>query len=332
MDRDNCFAAEISAPDINKMVLMTGRSYPEYAEKVARHLGVKLQVAKIKEFSNDNTFVKLPCNVRGRDVYIIQTSSHPVNTHFMELCMMVRACVTSSAKSVNVITPYAFYSRSEKKDQPRICITGRLCADFLESAGVTRVITLNLHAQAFGAFFSVPFDQLFADDVLCDGLHEHMPIDNSVIVTPDVGGAKLAERFSKFLDLPLAFLYKKRTDNKENPVITACAGDVAGKNAIIVDDEINTGGSFISAIEYLKNLGAKSIYGCVIHPAFAPGALKRICDSEISKLLVADSFPITEQCSDKLIVVSTTELVAKAIKQIFNKKSITGLFPHHDRF
>jgi ribose-phosphate pyrophosphokinase len=264
--------------------------------------------------------------VRGKDVYIVQSSCPPVNENIMELLIMIDAIRHAKADSVTAVLPYYPYARSDKKDEPRISITARLIADLLETAGADRVMTMNLHSPQIAGFFRIPVDHLLAGKLLCD-YYKKAGIDNCVVVAPDAGSAKRAGHYAITLGLPLAILDKRRNDDSENAKVHHVIGEVKGKRALIFDDEIATGGSILEVVKALESLGVKEIEAACVHGVLSGNAMERLGASSLSKLLVTDTVTIPkEKKIPKLVVLSVAPLFAKAILCSNRGSSISGLF------
>jgi len=306
--------------------IFAGNCNRDLAKNICKHVGVKLGECEIIKFSNDNIKVRILESVRGKDVYIVQSSSPPVNEYIMELLIMTDAIRHAKADSVTAVLPYYPYVRSDKKDEPRISITARLIADLLETAGADRVMTMNLHTAQIAGFFRIPVDHLLAGRLLCKYYRES-GIDNCVVVAPDAGSAKRAGHYAISLGLPLAILDKRRDDDSEKPVIHNVIGEVKGKRALIFDDEIATGGSILEVVKALESLGVKEIQACCVHGVLSANSVERINASPLSKLVVTDTVYIPpEKKIPKMVVISVAELFAQAITCSHTGKSISGLF------
>ena len=252
--------------------ILTGNANRPLAEAIARHAHVDLGKVEIMQFSNQNIKVSIRESVRGKDVFIIQPSCVPVNDGLMELLIMIDAAKHASAGRITAVTPYYPYTRSDKKDEPRISITARLVADLLQTAGADRVMCMNLHSPQIQGFFSIPCDHLLAGKILCEYIKDEEGIDNAVVVAPDAGSAKHAGRYAEKLGLPMAIMDKRRHDDSENPEIGAVIGDVKGKKAIIFDDEIASGGSILEVVKCLEANGAGEIIACCVHGVLSGNA------------------------------------------------------------
>jgi len=295
-------------------------------------MDIPLGKVEIIEFKNENLFVRIGENVRECDVFIIQTSTSPVNTRIMELLLMIDAMKHASAARVTAVLPYFPYVRSDKKDQPRISIAARLMVDLIEAAGADRVLTMNLHSFQIQGFFRIPTDHLLATPVLVD-YFKNTDISNSVVVAPDAGSAKRAEKYARLLNLPLAIVDKRRIGNKDTAVVKHIIGDVKGKRAIIFDDEISTGGSLINTAETLEEQGVTDIRASVVHPVLCGDAVERIQKSNISEVIVTNTIPVEgPKKIDKIKVLSVGKMFAKAIRRIHNGESVSVLFTPFEDF
>ena len=308
------------------LAVFTGRAHPQLAHDICRHLGVPLGVAEVFEFSNENIFVKIRENVRGRDVFVVQPFSSPVNTSIMELLIMLDALKRASAERVTAIVPYYAYGRTDKKDQPRAPITARLLADCLTIAGATRFLTLDLHAGQIQGFFNIPVDELTAQRLLAR-YWATKGLENFTVVATDAGFAKKARNFAEQRDAPLAIVEKRRLGNEGQTDTMGLIGKIAGRNALIVDDEIDTAGSLIQAARVVRDQGALDIYACASHGIFSGQAIERLRASEIKELVVTDSVPLPEEKWLPIITtLSIAELVAGAITRIHEDRSVSELF------
>ena len=278
-------------------------------------------------FSEGNLFVRVNENVRGRHVYLVQSTVFPTNDHFMELLFWVDALKRASAESVTVIMPYFSYAKGDKKDEPRVSIRARVCADAIEAAGADRVVTLDLHTPQIQGFFRIPVDDLYALPVLCaEIVRKQLP--NLVVVSPDTGFVKHARKYASFLGTSIAIADKQRKAHDERAEILEIIGEVQDKTALIVDDFTISAGTLANAATALVERGAKAVYAAVSHGVFSEGSMERIDASPIQRLLVTDSIetqPVT--FSPKVEVVSVAPLFGEAIRRIHNRESISGLFP-----
>jgi len=312
----------------SKIHIFTGNSNPELAQKVAEHAGLPLSRAEVFKFSNDNTFVKILDNVRGTDVFIVQPTCMPVNDNLMELLIMIDALHRASAGMITAVIPYYGYARSDKKDQPRVPITAKLVANLLTTAGADRILTVDLHAGQIQGFFDIPMDHLYAVTTVVGYIADEAKIKNLVVVSPDVGGIKMARAYSKRLEVPLAIVDKRRVSGEDTVVMNILGEEeIEGRNVLLVDDLVATAGSLSEASVALKKRGAKDIYAAITHPVLCGPAIKRIDDSPIKQLLVTDTIPIAEEKKHKKIkVLSIAPLLAEAIKRIHNEESVSCLF------
>ncbi|MBI4868854.1 MAG: ribose-phosphate pyrophosphokinase [Candidatus Wallbacteria bacterium] len=312
----------------NRLKIFSGSAHPELAKAICEYLDLPLGKMDVQRFQNDNTFVKIRENVRLCDCFIVQPSCPPVNDGLVELFIIMDALMRASAKSITVVMPYFAYSRSDKKDQPRISITAKLVADLLQTAGANRVITMDLHAEQIQGFFAIPVDQLLAEPVLCRYFQE-MGLEDIVAVAPDAGSAKRTRYFAKRLNVPLAILDKRRRGNDDSSEILHLIGEVRGHNAIIFDDEISTGGSMMGVVKALLENGAKKIYGAVTHGILCGNAIDRFRDSPIEELVITDTVPLPpSRRIPKIRVLSVAHLFGEAIKRIHDGTSISALFEH----
>jgi len=303
--------------------ISSGRSNPTLAKKVAGHLGIDLCETTIRNFSDGEIWVKYEENVRGVDLFIIQSTFSP-SDNIMELLILVDAAKRASAKRVTAVVPYYSYARQDRKDQPRVSITAKLVANLLTRAGADRVITVDLHSSQIQGFFDIPLDHLYASPVLIRAIRR-LNLENFVVAAPDVGAAKTARSYAKKLNADLVIMDKRRPAHNVAEIVNII-GDYQGKNIIIVDDMIDTGGTFVQCAEVLKENGAQDIYGITVHPVLSGKALERIEKSKaIKKLYVTDTIPIHNP-PDKIEVVSVGELLAEAIVRTHDNRSISSLF------
>lgn len=303
--------------------IFSGGSNLPLAEKIAKRLNRPLGSVELKRFSDGEIWVKYGENIRGSDVFIIQSTQPPAE-NLLELLIMVDAAKRASAKTVTVVIPYFGYSRQDRKDQPRVAITAKLVANLLTVAGTDRIITMDLHAAQLQGFFDIPFDHLYGSTIfsnLFTNLNE-----NLVVVSPDVGGIKIARAYAKRLHCGLVVIDKRRPKQNMSEVVHII-GSVEGKDVLIVDDLIDTAGTFVSAVEALKKNGAKEIYGAITHPILSGPALERISNCELKKLFVADTVHIEESKKpSQLEIISAAEIFSEAIRRTFNNESISSLF------
>ncbi len=310
--------------------VISGSSHPELARRIAEYLGIRLTDVSCFKFKNDNTFVKINECIRNHDVYIVQTAAAPVNDHLVELLLLVDAAKYASAGRITAVLPYYFYVRSDKKDQPRVPVTARLVADLLTTAGVDRVLTMDLHADQITGFFRCRYDQFYASSVLIPYL-EKRDLTDHVVLSPDIGGMKRAKFFATQLDLPLAIFNKQRLGNDDRAAVAEIIGEVRGKHCLLVDDEISTGGSVLSAYRHVMEHGAKSLTAICIHGVFADNALRRLADSGIKEVVCTDTLPIPEREEHEgfLTVLSIAEILAEGIRRTHEGESIGAMFGHN---
>ncbi|HEY7270336.1 MAG TPA: ribose-phosphate pyrophosphokinase [Dehalococcoidia bacterium] len=310
------------------LAIFSGRAHVELAKSISSYLGSPLGACKVFEFANENVFVQIDENVRGRDVFLIQPICSPVNTRLMELLVMIDAFRRASAGRITAVIPYYAYGRSDKKDQPRVPITARLIANLIETAGADRVLTMDLHAGQIQGFFNVPVDELTATTLLSNHFRDQNIPDLTVVAT-DVGGAKKARNIARELGTPLAIGEKERLGNTGELVIHQLIGDVRGRNCVIVDDEIESAGTVVAMVNKLKDEGAEEIHlGCV-HPLLTGPAVDRLSRLPVTELVVTDTVPITEEkCARlrNLVVISVAPLIAEAISRIHSGRSVGELF------
>jgi ribose-phosphate pyrophosphokinase len=309
------------------MKVFSGSSHPELAAGIAAHIGMPLGRLKTTRFSNENMKVKIEENVRESDVFVIQTSCPPVSDNLLELLITIDALKFASAARITAVLPYFPYARSDKKDEARISITARLVADLLETAGADRVLTMTLHAPQILGFFRKPADQLLATPILTRHF-KRKDLSNAVVVATDAGAAKFAGHFAKRLGTPMAIIDKRRSDDSEKAKSVALIGDVDGKDAIIYDDEIATGGSIKEAATILRKFGAKTVRVGVTHPVFSGPAIERLNEANLDELVVTDSIPVppaTAAAMPNLKVLSTAAMFGDAILRIHGGRSISEM-------
>lgn len=313
------------AVDTKRMMLFSGTSNLELATDAAEHLGVELGRVKIRKFANGEIYVRYLDSVRGADVFIIQSICMPVNATLMELLIMVDAAKRASARSITAVITHYGYARQDKKSAAREPITARLVADLLSTAGVDRVITMDLHQGQIQGFFSQPVNHLTALPILAD-YFAALKLENLVVVSPDVGRAKACKKLSDMLDADLAIMHKGRPEHNVAE-ITSVIGDVRGKVAIIADDMIDTAGSICAGAKVLVDAGAEMVYATATHGIFSPPAYERIDESVIQRVVVTNTVPVPEENqTGKIEVLSVAPLFAHAIQNVFNNESVSELF------
>ncbi len=307
----------------SELKIFSGTAHPELADDIAAYLGERRSDATVKQFPDGETFVKINENIRERDIFIIQPTCPPTNQNLMELLIMTDAARRASADRITAVIPFFGYARQDRKDQPRVPITAKLVANLLTAAGVSRVLTMDLHAGQIQGFFDIPVDHLYAMPVLIKYLRDKGMSDNLVVVSPDVGGMKMAHAYSKALDVPLAIVAKNRLSATEVEAISLI-GEVKGKNVLLVDDISETAGTLTSAAKLLQKHGAKRIFAGVSHAVLNDQGRQRIAESDIEELISTNSTPYA--IGDKVTVVSVAEILGEAIRRIHLGESVTSLF------
>ncbi len=309
------------------LTLLSGSSHPELTQKIAELLGIPVARSTVVKFSNENIKVRIEESVRGNDVFVVQTSCPPVSDNLLELLIYIDALRGASAGRITAVLPYFPYARSDKKDEPRISITARLVADLLETAGADRVLTLDLHSPQVHGFFKIPVDHLTAVPLVCDALCEDAEMMQApVVIAADVGEAKDAGRFARRLKAPLAIVDKRRTGDDEKAKPVHLVGDVKNRHALIVDDEIATGGTVFEAARYVASQGAASVRAAVVHPVLSGDAVERLRASDLARLTVTDTLPLPAHKRDPRIhVVSVAPLLADAIRRIHEGDSVAAM-------
>lgn len=309
----------------NRLAIFTGNSNPELPQEISRILGIKLGDGIVSRFSEGEIMVKINENIRGKDIFIIQSTSPPVNDNMMELLILIDALRRASARRITAVIPYYGYARQDRKDQPRVPITAKLIANLITVAGADRLLTLDLHAGQIQGFFDIPVDHLFAINEFVDYFCKKK-IKNLVVVSPDVGGIKMARAYAKRLNADLAIVDKRRIDTEKTKVMNIM-GEVNNKNVVIVDDLVATAGSLIEAAKALKDAGSKDIYAAITHPVLSGQALERIDKSTLKELVVCNTIPVDDKKRHpKIKVLSVAALLAEAIKRIHNEESVSSLF------
>ncbi len=308
----------------SEMMLLTGSAHPQLATEIAAYVGVPLGNATVSSFPDGETFVKINENIRGRDVFIIQPTCPPTNQNLMELLIMVDAARRASAARITAVIPFFGYARQDRKDQPRVPITAKLVANLIVAAGVNRVLTMDLHAQQLQGFFDIPMDHLYAAPVLIKYLRTK-PISDLVVVSPDVGGVKMASAYAQSLQAGLAIVVKRRisaTETEAQHVI----GEVEGRNVLLVDDLTETAGTLLGAAKILKAAGAKDVYAMVSHAVLTSPAAERLREAEIKELVTTNSVPVPVMDGCPITVCSVAGLMGEGIKRIHHDESVTSLF------
>jgi len=311
--------------------LFAGTASTELADKIAEYLGVILSKQVVQHFPNDNLWVRLKSSIRGQDVYVIQTTSRPVHRNIMELLITLQTLRLDSAGRVTAVVPYFSYARSDKKDKPRTPITARLVADMIEVAGADRYMTLDLHAGQIQGFFSIPGDVLSAFHILIEHISKILPdMTDPVVLTVDLGFAKKGRNFAADLDLPIAFVEKRRRGKKDKAKALTLIGNVEGRDVIIVDDEVDTAGSVVQAANLAKEQGAKNIYLTFVHPVLSPPAVERLANLPLTKIITTDTVPIAPEdkalLGDKLEICSIAPLLGEVILRAHEGRSVGEMF------
>lgn len=310
----------------DEMKIFAGSASKAFAAKICSYLKCKLGESEKKTFPNDNLFVQINENVREADCFVVQTSVKPVSDNLMEAMIMIDALRRASAKRITLVMPYYAYARSDKKDRPRIAITASLVARLLETAGISRLLCMDLHAEQIQGFFHIPVDQLIAAPIIC-GYIRSKDIQDLVIVSPDVGSAKRARGYADRLKCDLAIVEKVR--NKGTGVVKAwnIIGDIKGMNCVLIDDEINSGGSIMEALRICKEFDANDVYVAATHPVFAEGAAAKLVAAGFKEVIVTDTVPILEKYDNTVIhIESVSDLFAHAMKNIHTGSSVSKLF------
>lgn len=303
--------------------VFSGRSNPKLAERIAAKMGTPLGDVDLQKFSDGEIWVKYKENIRGSEVFIIQ-STFPPAENILELLIMIDAAKRASAKRITAVIPYFGYARQDRKDQPRVAITAKLIANLITEAGADRVMTMDLHAAQIQGFFDIPFDHLYGSSIFSSVLAEVS--DNFVVVSPDVGGIKMARSYARRMHANLVVIDKRRPKQNFAEVVNII-GDVEGKDVLLVDDLIDTAGTFVGAITALKDKGALRVYGAVTHPLLSGRAVERINNSAIDKLFVSDTIPLFHVSdTEKIVAVTASEIFAEAIIRAHLNESISSLF------
>lgn len=307
--------------------IFAGTASEDLADEVACYLETPLSDHTLTHFANDNLWIQLNESVRGQDVYIIQTTSQPVHRNLMELLIMLQTLRLDSAGRVTAVVPYLCYTRSDKKDKPRVPITARLVADMVEIAGADRYMTLDMHAGQIQGFFSIPGDVLSAFYILANEMEKIIPkMKDPVVVAPDLGFAKKGRNFASRIHVPIAFVEKRRTKEDDKIEALTLIGDVKNRDVIIVDDEVDTAGSITKAVQVVKEYGARDVYLTFVHPIFSGGAAQKLADAPITRIVTTNTVPITPEkkalLKDKLVICSVAPLLAEVILRAHEGRSV----------
>jgi len=311
----------------SRIRMFSGNSSPLLAERICANLGIPLGQAKVKNFSDGEIMVEIGENVRGRDVYVVQSTCSPTNNNLMELLIMMDALKRASAATITAVIPYYGYARQDRKVAPRTPITSKLVADLITTAGADRMVTIDLHAGQIQGFFNIPVDNLYAAPVILEHLKKRFTHDHMVMVSPDAGGTERARAFAKRLECTLAIIDKRRTGPNVAEVMHL-VGDVKDKIAIILDDMIDTAGTLTQAAKALKEHGARTIYACATHGVLSGPAIDRINASDIEEVVITNTIPLGEKeaLTSKIKVLSIAELLAETIRRIHEDESVSSLF------
>jgi ribose-phosphate pyrophosphokinase len=311
---------------MDELKVFSGTAHPALARAVCDYLDIPLGEAEVFEFSNENIFVRILENVRERDVFIVQPVCSPVNRSLVELLIMLDAFRRASAGRITAVVPYYGYSRTDKKDQPRVPITARLIADLITTAGANRLLTVDLHAPQIQGFFTIPVDELTARPMLAQYIKKKA-LDNLVVVATDIGISKVARDVAAKLGAPLAIMEKRRVGNVDASETLNVIGEVKGRHALTVDDEIDTAGSLVGVVNALLKRGATEVYACSTHPVFSGPAIKRIAASPVKEVVVADTIPVNDDKKlKKITVLSIASLIGEAIHRIHTGLSVGAMF------
>lgn len=311
--------------------LFAGTASPDLAARISRYLNVPLSEHEVQLFPNDNLWVRLGCSVRGQDTYVIQTTSRPVHQNLMELLITLQTLRLDSAGRVTAVVPYLCYARSDKKDKPRVPITARLVADMIEAAGADRYMTLDLHAGQIQGFFSIPGDVLSAFHILTNYMLDIRDrMKHPVVLTADLGFAKKGRNLAAKIEASMAFVEKRRTGSDDHPEALTIIGNVEDRDVIVVDDEVDTGGSVSQAVHLAKSHGARKIYLMFVHPIFSEGAVKRLAALPVEKIVTTDTVPISSKhqavLGDKLKIFSVAPLLGEVIRRAHEGRSVGEMF------
>ena len=307
--------------------LLAGNANPELAKEIADHLGIKLIDAQVGHFNNGEIQVMISESIRGKDIFIIQPTSQPVNDNLMELLIMTDACKRASARSVTAVVPYYAYARQDRKTRGREPISAKLVANLMSAAGLNRVVTVDLHAGQIQGFFDIPVDHLAAAPALAEYFHNlNLTKEEMVVISPDLGGVSRARGFAEMLNAPMAIIDKRRPEPGVAEVMNLI-GNVEGKNCILVDDMVDTAGSLCEGAKALMKMGAKEVYACCSHGILTDPAVQRIQDSAIKQLVITNTIPLApkKKC-DKIVTISLAPMLAEFISCIYENGSVSKLF------
>ena len=309
--------------DTKNVAIFAGSASLELATKIAEGLGISLGDMEVEHFADGEFSVYYKDSIRGKDVFLVQ-STYPSSDNMMVLLLMIDAAKRASAHYIAAVIPYFGWARQDRKDKPRVSLGAKLMADLLGTAGVTRLITMDLHADQIQGFFNVPVDHLYASTVFIDYLRKTSDLDRTVVATPDVGGAKRANSYAKFLGVPMVICHKSRAKANEVAEMTII-GDVTGKDVILVDDIVDTAGTICKAADLMMRNGARSVRAIASHAVLSDPATERIEASSLTEMIFTDSIPLRKH-SDKIRIVSVAGVFAEAIKRVINHESISILY------
>ena len=310
----------------NLKVFSCSESAEKFTDEVCEYLKIEKGEIKRMKFKNDNNFVQILESVRDKDIFLVQSTEPPVNERIMELLITIDAVKRASAKRITVVLPYYMYSRSDKKDQPRIPVTAKLFAQLIEAAGANRVLTCDLHNKAIQAYFNINCDVLTGQSLL-QKYFDLKDIENKVVVATDAGSSKKAYKYAEHFGCPIALVDKRRDGNDDKAIATSVIGDIKGKNALVFDDEVDTAGSIMETVEVIKKFGGKDVYVGCTHGVLSGPAIERISKSNLKELVMTNTIPLPKDKQiDKITVVSISELFGEAIKRIHEETSIGELF------
>jgi ribose-phosphate pyrophosphokinase len=312
---------------MEELKVFSGNANPALAQAIVDYLEIPLGKCEVFQFSNENTFVRILENVRERDIFVVQSICAPVNNNLVELLIMIDAFKRASAGRITAVIPYYGYGRTDKKDQPRVPITARLMADLLTVAGANRLLTIDLHAPQIQGFFNIPVDELTALNVLANYFVEKKLNGNLIVVASDIGISKRARDLAEKMNVPLAIMEKRRLGNADRTETLNVIGEVAGKMALILDDEIDTAGSLINVVNTLIERGVQGVYSCCTHAVLSGPAIKRIESSAVKEIVITDTIPLgPNKRLDKIKVLSMAPLLGEAIHRIHTGMSIGAMF------
>ncbi|MBI3611270.1 MAG: ribose-phosphate pyrophosphokinase [Nitrospirae bacterium] len=311
---------------LNELKLVSGSSNTPMAKEICDHLGVTLGAATVSSFSDGEILVRIEENVRGMDVFVVQSCSDPVNKHIMELLIMIDALKRSSARRITAVIPYYGYARQDRKDQPRVPITAKLVADLITTAGADKVLTIDLHAGQIQGFFNIPVDHLYATPVILNYLRS-IELKDLVVVSPDAGGVERARAFAKRLNANLAIIDKRREGPNQAKIMNII-GDVENRDVVLLDDMIDTAGTIAQGAQACADKGARRVLAGCTHPVLSGPALQRLNDSVIDEVIVTNTIPLAgkDQVCKKIKVLSVAPLLGEAIRRIHNEESVSSLF------